>query len=68
MFTETSMVKNLPSHTGDVGLIPGEGTKMPQAMGQLSPPAARQPECCNQSSLQAAGCNEDPVQPKKDVH
>ena len=47
MFTETSVVKNLPSHAGDVGLIPGEGTKIPQAMGQLSPPAVRQPECCN---------------------
>ena len=31
------MVKNLPSNEGDVGLIPGQGTKIPHAMGQLSP-------------------------------
>ena len=31
------VVKNLPSNAGDVGLIPGRGTKIPQAVGQLSP-------------------------------
>ena len=30
------VVKNLPSNAGDEGLIPGGGTKMPQATGQLS--------------------------------
>ena len=34
------VVKNLPSSAGDVGLIPGQGTKIPHAMGQLSPHAA----------------------------
>ena len=29
------MVKNLSSNAGDVGLIPGWGTKMPHALGQL---------------------------------
>ena len=29
-------VKNLPSNAGDEGLIPGGGTKIPQATGQLS--------------------------------
>ena len=33
------MVKNLPSNAGDVGSIPGGGTKIPHAMGQLSPRA-----------------------------
>ena len=33
------MVKNLPSNTGDVGLIPGWGTKIPYAGEQLSPHA-----------------------------
>ena len=33
------MVKNLPSDTGDVGLVPGQGTKVPHAWGQLSPHA-----------------------------
>ena len=30
------MVKNLPSIAGDAGLIPGWGTKIPHATGQLS--------------------------------
>ena len=33
------VVKNPPSNAGDVGLIPGQGTKIPHAMGQLSPHA-----------------------------
>ena len=34
------MVKNLPSNAGDVGSIPGQGTKIPHATGQLRPRAA----------------------------
>ena len=30
------VVKNLPSSTGDTSLIPGRGTKIPPAVGQLS--------------------------------
>ena len=30
------MVKNLPSSAGDTSLIPGWGTKIPHAAGQLS--------------------------------
>ena len=30
------MVKNLPYNAGDRGSIPGQGTKIPHAMGQLS--------------------------------
>ena len=30
------MVKNPPSNAGDAGLIPGQGTKVPHATGQLS--------------------------------
>ena len=33
------MVKNLPCNAGEVGSIPGWGTKIPQAVGQLSPGA-----------------------------
>ena len=29
------VVKNPPSNAGDVGLIPGGGTKIPHAAGQL---------------------------------
>ena len=32
-----SVVKNLHCNPGDVGLISGQGTKIPHAMGQLSP-------------------------------
>ena len=31
------MVKNPPSNAGDAGSIPGQGTKIPRAAGQLSP-------------------------------
>ena len=34
------MVKNLPSNAGDAGSIAGWGTKLPHAVGQLSPRAA----------------------------
>ena len=32
------VVKNPPSNVGDVGSIPGRGTKIPHAVGQLSLP------------------------------
>ena len=31
------MVKNPPSYAGDPASIPGQGTKTPHAVGQLSP-------------------------------
>ena len=33
------VVKNPPYNAGDVGLIPGRGTRNPHAVGQLSPNA-----------------------------
>ena len=30
------MVKTLPSNSGDVGSIPGQGTEIPHVLGQLS--------------------------------
>ena len=45
------MVKNPPSNTGDLGLIPGRGTKIPHAMRQLSQGAtAREPACHSKRS------------------
>ena len=44
------VVKNPPSSAGDTGSIPGQGTKIPRARGQLSPRAAtreRKPACHN---------------------
>ena len=36
------VVKNRPCSAGDVSLIPGPGTKIPNAAGQLSPCGATQ--------------------------
>ena len=50
------MVKNLSSNAGDVGSIPGQGTKIPYAMGQQSPrstapdPLRSVPTCHNMRS------------------
>ena len=43
------VVKNLPCHAGDAGSIPGQGTKIPHAEGQLSLHATsrEKPECQN---------------------
>ena len=35
------MVKNPPSNAGDKSLIPRRGTKIPHAMGQIRPEAAK---------------------------
>ena len=35
-FPGSPVVKNLPCNAGDAGLIPDQGTKIPQHMGQLS--------------------------------
>ena len=40
------VVKNPPSNAGDVGLIPGWGTKIPSATGKLSPRAATTEPTC----------------------
>ena len=47
-------VSSQPSRAGDVGLIPGGGTKIPQAAGQLLSPWATtgEPECCNECLTQ----------------
>ena len=54
-FHGASVVKNQSSNAEDASLIPGPGTKLPHALGQLSPHAAttepmqhdREPEGCN---------------------
>ena len=39
-FPGGAVVKNLPPNAGDVGSIPGRGTKIPHAVGQQSPHTA----------------------------
>ena len=41
------VVKNLPSNAGDVGSIPGRGTKIPHAVGQLSSHTTPEPASLN---------------------
>ena len=54
-FPAGPVVKNPPSNAGDVGSIPGQGTKIPHATGQLSLCATtRQPVLCNKD---LACCN-----------
>ena len=36
-FSGGPVVKNLPSNARDMGSIPGQRTKIPHALGQLSP-------------------------------
>ena len=39
-FSGSLVVKNLPCNTGDLGSMPGWGTTIPHAVGQLSPQTA----------------------------
>ena len=41
------VVKNSPCSTGDAGLIPNQGTKIPHAAGQLSPLTATSGLACH---------------------
>ena len=43
-----SLVKNLPSNAGDTDSIPGQGTKIPPAAGQLSPCTTTREACVMQ--------------------
>ena len=45
------MVKNPPSNTGDVGSIPGLGTKTPYAKGHLSLCTAMKDPRCQHSQI-----------------
>ena len=55
------VVKNPPSNAGDMGSVPGRGTNIPHAAGQLSPFATlpslhasmREPACCKLQSPRA---------------
>ena len=47
-FPGSPVVKNPPYNAGDASLIPGQGTKIPHAAGQLSPHAtANELTCLN---------------------
>ena len=44
------MVKNLPFNAGDVGSIPGQGTKIPHATEQLTPNTDKRLFCLKEKS------------------
>ena len=44
-FPGGSVVRNPPPNAGDVGSTPGQGTKTPHAVGQLSPHSITEPKC-----------------------
>ena len=44
-FPSSPVVKNPPSNAGDVGSIPGWGTKIPHASGQISLSTATTDPC-----------------------
>ena len=49
--------KESACHAGDMGSIPGQGTKIPRALGRLSP--------CTPTREAPVRLSGDPVQPKK---
>ena len=53
------VAKNPLCEGEDSGLIPGQGTKIPCAMEQLSLPATTTESVCHIKD--PAGCNKDPV-------
>ena len=61
----TSLVKNLPSNAGDLGSIPGRGTKIPHAMGQLSLNATNTEPACSRGHGTAG---EKPAQHNEKSH
>ena len=62
------IVKNPPSNAGDAGSIPGLGTKIPLATGQLSPRAATteltRSMACKPQLERHPHCNERPRMPQ----
>ena len=62
------LVKNLPCSAEEAGSIPGQGTKIPHATGQLSPcSAARKSVCGNKRSCMTQGWSQLPQRRPKAV-
>ena len=52
------LVENPSSNAGNVGLIPGQGTKIPLSEGELRPPA---------TTRKIRSCNKDPTSRNQDT-
>ena len=57
-FPDNPVVKISPCNTGGAGSIPGQGTKISHAVGQLSPSATAR-------EGKSMCCNKDPAKPKQ---
>ena len=53
-FPDGPVVKNLPPNAGSAGLIPGQRTKIPHALGQLSPFATTKDPMCTATKTQCS--------------
>ena len=53
-FLADLVVTNLPDNAGDMGSIPAWGTRIPYALGQLSPGATTREACVLQQRLSVA--------------
>ena len=49
------MIKNLPFNAGDMGLIPGQRTKIPDASGQLSLRTSAKTQCSKKKKKKKIG-------------
>ena len=49
-FTDSSVIKNPLCSAGDAGSVPGQGTKIPYAVEQLSPRATTTEPACSRES------------------
>ena len=56
------MVKNLPSNAGDVGPIPGRGTKIPLASVQLNLLTAGKTQRSQTNTLNRVNCSATNIQ------
>ena len=62
------VVKNSPCDAGDSGSVPGQGTKIPHAKGQLSPWPQLETSCAGATAagaLQPLRHSQDPTQQNK---
>ena len=62
------VVKNLPSNAGDAGLIPGWGSKIPRAAGQLSPHATTRENAMNAMQSLSTATKTRHSQKKAKIH
>ena len=63
------VVKSPPSNSGDAGSIPGQGTKIPHALGQLSPcTSTREPAFHKTTEPRRSGAHVPQLEREKNSH